>query len=209
MLALAACGGGDSTTTKTTDGPDALDDPNAGTHRYRYVELTENAANGCETSAKVGDELNRETVFADANVMVTFVRDDLPEGAEPGSRHYDVNLGEGVWSEEIESSDGDGLYVHTIEFTETGVVMTTTLAGEPCFYSVRERIDQWQKPAPPHTRSKPSGPTRGVDYTVIYRTHEVCIAGSTLKSVWWGNRRTYRSPSKLHRSAPERSLAGR
>jgi len=30
---------------------------------------------------------------------------------------------------------------HQIEFTETGVIMTTTKDGEPCFYSVTQRIN--------------------------------------------------------------------
>ena len=150
MLLLVSCGGADSDTeaisadtgpSATVEDVDGTIDPNAGTHRYRFVSVTENPDNGCSTSSEVGDELTQTITFGESRVEVIFVPDDLPEGSEPGSRAYTEQLEPGVWQERVESSSGDGLYVHTIELTDSGIIMTSILAGEPCLASVRERID--------------------------------------------------------------------
>ena len=145
----AACGSADPSPSPAPTGDDlaiiatapAPADPNAGTHRYRYVESAENPDNDCSTSAEVGDELSQTITFEDSLVTVVFMRDDLPEGSEPGRRDFDEQIGDSKWREVGEASDGSVLD-HTIEFTESGVILTTLRDGESCFYSVRDRIGE-------------------------------------------------------------------
>jgi len=142
----AACSPSASTGDPVPSAPDttiavhANADPNAGTHRYRYVESVAFPDNDCSTSAAVGDELNQTTTFGDSRVTVVFLRDDLPEGSEPGRREYNDQIDANTWREVVNESDGS-VMDHTIEFTEVGVIMTTLRDGARCFYSVRERID--------------------------------------------------------------------
>jgi ABC-type transport system substrate-binding protein len=146
VLLTAACSSAESSpepppapAEATTASPVTMD-PNAGTHRYRYVESVEHPDNNCSTSAVVGDELSQTVTFDESTVTVVFKRDDLPEGSEPGRREYNEQIDADTWRDVVESTDGS-VMDHTIEFTDVGVIMTTLRDGNPCFYSIRERID--------------------------------------------------------------------
>jgi hypothetical protein len=141
---IAACSSDDaaSVTTAGDDTGPATEaaDPNEGSHRYRYIESFEHPENNCSTSAEVGDELTQITTFEESLVTIVFMPDDMPEGVEPGLREYDEQVSPLVWREVVVSSDGEE-NAHTIEFTDSGVIMSTIRDGADCFYSVRDRVE--------------------------------------------------------------------
>ena len=143
-LMLAACSSDDTAGVTTASNDDVqvteVSDPNEGTHRYRYIESVEHSENDCSTSAEVGDEHTQITTFEESLVTVVFMPDELPEGSEPGRREYNEQISPRVWREVVESSDGSE-WEHTIEFTDSGVIMTTLREGADCFYSVRDRVE--------------------------------------------------------------------
>jgi len=144
-LILAACSGGASPAevddAAVTDRASVInlttaEHLNSGTHRYTYAGVTETPA--CETAAEVGDSLTLILAFDGPQLVVEFISDNLPEGAEPGRNVYTEQLSPGLWR----GAEGDDPHwVKTLEFTDNGIIMTSTRDGEPCLASVRDRID--------------------------------------------------------------------